>query len=404
VPTQYNSGWLYGNYLVNKGHYSVAETYLETVVPIIQGMDFNGAIRYAAYSTSGGVNTWKMGLTYQPVDDIKFRAVYSHDIRAPDLAELFAAGTARTNTVNINTPAGATIPQGFVQDQTGNVNLAPEAANNLSVGLVATPSFIPGLTASVDYFNITIAHEIGSLTAQNTADLCYLQGTQSFCNNISYTDGTTATPTYNGKSLNTILLVPFNFAKQKNEGIDFDVTYQMPLEDMNWFGTIPGDMTIHALATDYMRDYTNDGVNPPADVAGVNASGGVPSWIYRVSATYHTDPWTFFLMARGLSGGTYSNNYIVCQTNCPLYTLAHPTANMNSIPGAFYMDLSTTYDFKVDNVAASAYLSIKNIFDTNPVLVGNGPSGNNIPAYVQTNRNLYDYLGRVYRIGFRFEM
>jgi iron complex outermembrane receptor protein len=406
VPSQYNSGWLYGNYLVNKGHYSVAETYLETVVPIIQGMDFNGAIRYAAYSTSGGVNTWKMGLTYQPVDDIKFRAVYSHDIRAPDLAELFAAGTARTNTVNVNTPGGATSSQGFVQDQTGNVNLSPEAANNLEVGTVFTPSFIPGLTASVDYFNITIAHEIGSLTAQNVADLCYLQGIQSQCSNITYNNGTTSTPTFNAAAggINTILLVPFNFAKQKNEGIDFDITYQMPLEDMNWFGTIPGDMTIHALATDYMRDYTNDGVNPPADVAGVNASGGVPSWIYRVSATYHTDPWTFFVMARGLSSGTYSNNYVVCQTNCPLYSLARPTANLNSIPGAFYMDLSTTYDFKVDNVAASAYLSIKNIFDTNPALVGNGPSGNNIPAYVQTNRNLYDYLGRVYRIGFRFEM
>ncbi|HEX4026840.1 MAG TPA: hypothetical protein VHX18_04410, partial [Rhizomicrobium sp.] len=86
------------------------------------------------------------------------------------------------------------------------------------------------------------------------------------------------------------------------------------------------------------------------------------------------------------------------------YSLAHPTANLNYIPGAFYMDWSTTYDFQVDSVAASAYLSVKNIFDTNPVLVGNGPSGNNIPAYVQTNRNLYDYLGRVYRIGFRFEL
>ena len=404
VPPQYNSGWLYGNYLVNRGHYSVAETYLETVVPIMKDMDFNGAIRYAAYSTSGGVNTWKLGLNYQPVDDVKFRAIYSHDIRAPDLAELFAAGTARTNTVNINSVSGATSSVGFVQDQTGNVNLNPEAANNLEAGVVLTPSFIPGLEASVDYFNITIAHEIGTLTAQNTADLCFLQSNQSFCNNITYVDGTTATPTYNGKGVSTILLVPFNFAKQKNEGIDFDITYHVPLEEMDWFGKVPGDLTLHALATNYMRDYTNDGVNPPADVAGVNAAGGVPSWIFRVSATYHTDPWTFFIMARGLSAGTYSNNYVVCQTNCPAYTLAHPTANMNYIPGAFYMDWSTTYDFQVDNVAASAYLSVKNIFETNPVLVGNGPSGNNIPAYVQTNRNLYDYLGRVYRIGFRFEL
>ena len=35
--------WLYGNFLVNKGDYSVKEAYVETVVPIFSGMDFNGA-------------------------------------------------------------------------------------------------------------------------------------------------------------------------------------------------------------------------------------------------------------------------------------------------------------------------------------------------------------------------
>jgi len=37
------------------------------------------------------------------------------------------------------------------------------------------------------------------------------------------------------------------------------------------------------------------------------------------------------------------------------------------------------------------------------VLVGNGPTGNNTPAYPMTNRGLYDVLGRVYRMGVRFE-
>jgi hypothetical protein len=42
------------------------------------------------------------------------------------------------------------------------------------------------------------------------------------------------------------------------------------------------------------------------------------------------------------------------------------------------------------------------VFDTDPVLVGNGPTGNNTPAYPQTNRALYDVLGRVFRLGVRF--
>ena len=49
-----------------------------------------------------------------------------------------------------------------------------------------------------------------------------------------------------------------------------------------------------------------------------------------------------------------------------------------------------------------AFLFVRNIMDKDPVLVGNGPTGNNTPAYPQTNRNLYDTLGRVFRMGVRF--
>jgi outer membrane receptor protein involved in Fe transport len=399
VEPQYNSGWLFGNYLVNKGHYSVAEGYLETVVPLMQGLDFNGAYRYTAYSTSGGVSTWKTGLTYSPFDDIKFRVTYSHDIRAPNLNELFAAGTARTNTVAVNNNSLT-----FVQNQTGNPNLSPEAANSLGLGTVITPTFIPGLALSVDYYNITIAHAIGSITAQNTADLCFVQGIQSYCNNIAYVGGATATPTYGGQTINTILLVPFNFSKQKSEGIDFDVTYQVPLEEMDWFGKIPGDLTLHALTTHYMRNYTNDGVNPPTDLAGINSGNGTPAWVYRLSASYHTDPWTFYVMGRGISAGKYSNEYVICSTGCPVSTLANRTMNFNHIDSAFYLDTTISYDFDAYGADSQMFLSVKNLFNNDPALVASGPDGNNVPAYPNTNRNLYDYLGRVYRIGLRLKM
>jgi iron complex outermembrane receptor protein len=406
VPPQYNSGWLFGNYLVNKGHYSVGEGYIETVVPLLKDLDFNGAYRYTAYSTSGGVSTWKVGLTWQAIDQVKFRTTYSHDIRAPNLNDLFAAGTARTNTVNVvtNAATGASSSLTFVQNATGNINLAPESANSLGAGVVVTPDFIPGLTASVDYYNITISGAIGTVTAQNTADLCYQKQLQSYCTNITYADGTTATPTYNGKALSTILLVPFNFSKQKDEGIDFDVTYSLPLDDMAWFGRIPGDMTLHGLATHYMRNFTNDGVNPAADIAGTNSGSGTPSWVYRLELSYHTDPWTIDILGRGVSAGVYSNLNTVCASGCPVYSLATPSANRNDIAGEAWMDLTVSYDFDVSGSDSSLFLNVKNVFNSDPVLVASGPDGNNIPAYPQTNRGLYDYLGRVYRIGWRLKL
>jgi len=420
VPTQYQSGWLFGNYLVNRGHYSVGEGYLETVVPLlkdvplVQSLDFNGAYRYTAYSTSGGVSTWKMGLTWQLTDQVKFRGTYSHDIRAPNLNDLFAAGTARTNTVavtNTNTNTSSTIT--FVQNATGNLNLSPESANSLGVGIVLTPDFIPGLTAAVDYYNITISGAIGSVTAQNTADLCYTGGNQTYCNNIIYSgtgvggrttaiqgDRTIA----GGPPIAFINLIPFNFSKQKDEGIDFDVTYQLPLESMDWFGKIPGDMALHGLVTHYMRNFTNDGVNPANDLAGVNAGSGTPDWVWRVDASYHVDDWTFNLVGRGVSAGVYSNLNTVCSSGCPVYTLATPSANRNDIAGEAWMDATVTYDFSTWGSDSSLFLSVKNVFNSDPTLVASGPDGNNTPAYPQTNRNLYDYLGRVYRIGWRLKL
>jgi hypothetical protein len=173
---------------------------------------------------------------------------------------------------------------------------------------------------------------------------------------------------------------------------------------MDWFGKIPGDLTLHALTTHYMRNYTNDGVNPPTDVAGVNSGTGTPEWVYRMSATYHTDPWTFYVMGRGISAGKYSNEYVICSTGCPVSTLANRTMNYNHIDSAFYLDTTVSYDFDAYGADSQVFLSVKNLFNSDPALVASGPDGNNIPAYPNTNRNLYDYLGRVYRVGLRLKM
>ena len=84
--------------------------------------------------------------------------------------------------------------------------------------------------------------------------------------------------------------------------------------------------------------------------------------------------------------------------------MAHRTSAFNDIDGAFYLDVSTSYDFLAFGIDSQAYFSVKNIFNTDPALVGSGPDGNNTPAYPETNRNLYDYLGRVFRVGLRVKM
>jgi outer membrane receptor protein involved in Fe transport len=385
------SRWLYGNYLPNEGHYTVKEAFLEIDAPLLPGLNINAAGRYTDYSTSGSVQTWKVGGTYTPIPDIKLRGTYSHDIRAPNLSELFAAGTARTNTVILptNSPMGAGSFQ-FIENTVGNQALKPETADTWTAGIVLTPSFLPGFSASFDYYDIKISKSIGTITSQNTVDNCYNLGIDAYCENIVYTGG----------ALSRIILQPFNFASQREKGFDIEASYRTELSNIS--AGLPGNFSIHANATHYIQNVIDNGIFP-IDYAGVNGgslsgSYSAPDWTYRVSAFYDIEPFTFNLVGRGFSDGVYGNDYIECTTGCPTSSTQFRTINDNNISGSFYVDSSISVKFDAEGHEARLTLVANNLFNRKPVLIGNGPDANNVPAYTQTNRSLYDVVGRVFRI------
>ncbi|MCX7283515.1 MAG: TonB-dependent receptor [Novosphingobium sp.] len=386
--------WIYDNYLPTNGDYHVKEAYGETIIPLATGMDFNGAIRLTDYSTSGTVTTWKAGLTWQLSDDVKLRGTVSRDIRAPNLAELFAPGTGRTNTVNVPQANGSISPNQFNESTVGNPDLKPEVAQTYGGGVVLTPQFIPGFAMSVDYYKIDLSGSIDSLTAQTLVDQCYLQQIAAACTFISTTGGRGVTTP--GLAVTSIEIKPTNFVSLETSGLDIEASYRREVG--------PGNLSLRALASHAIELTTDNGVTLQTNAAGQN-TGGLPSWTYRFTAAYDFNSgFSIQGVARGVSGGVYNNNYIVCTTDCPLSTADRRTVNLNSIPGAFYFDMNASYNFEVAGVKTQAFISIRNLTNKDPVLVGNGPTGNNTPAYPQTNRALYDVLGRVFRMGLRIKM
>lgn len=390
VDRQFNAGWLYGNYLVTAGAVTVAEGFVETVVPLAKGVDFNGAVRHTEYSTSGAVTTWKVGATWQVWDDLKLRAVRSRDIRAPNLNELFAPGTARTNTVNVPQPGGGQRADQFLEQTTGNTALRPEVAMTLGAGGVLTPRFLPGFAASVDYFDINLSGAIGTISAQTITTLCLEQNRSDICNFITFNGPVSPASTITG-----IRLVPFNFASVKVRGLDLEASYRFSLGS--------GRATLRALASHYIDSIFNNGIDVPEDIAGKNQGDGVPAWNYRLTANYEVGDWSFNLTGRGFSDGVYNNNFFECTANCPISTPQRRTIDTNRIEGQWYADASVTRRIKIGGSTADLFLYVRNLLNSDPVLVGNGPTGNNTPAYPMTNRGLYDVLGRVYRAGLRFE-
>ncbi|MEP7246294.1 MAG: TonB-dependent receptor [Gammaproteobacteria bacterium] len=91
---------LFGSRQINAqpldGSYAVKEGFLEVGVPLLNEapfadlLDLNSAIPRTHYSTSGGVTTWKVGINYQPVADLRVRDTLSREIRAPKINELFS--------------------------------------------------------------------------------------------------------------------------------------------------------------------------------------------------------------------------------------------------------------------------------------------------------------------------
>ena len=407
TPTGTTNLWSVGNYLPSEGSFDVKEAYLEAVVPLGFGAEFNGAVRATDYSTSGYVTTWRAGLTWQPIDDIRLRVTRSRDIRAPNLNELFAAGTANTDSVSnpfFNSSTGTATPLNGVVYNTasigysglasGNPNLGPEKADSWNIGGVISPRFLPGFSASVDYFRVDLEGAIDSLSAQNIINFCF-QGRDT-C------DAITQDPSNPARIL--IRTQPFNFQRRLVRGIDFEASYRTPLD--RFFGGSEGSLFFRGLATHYLENIVDTGIAGAAVLDSTGVNGGqstTPSWIYRVSATYDMPQGSITAVGRGVSSGRYVANAIECQAGAcpagrtPAEASAFPTYDDNTVSGAFYVDLNTTLKFNTfGDRDGEFFVNVTNVFDSNPILLPE--------TGLAANTTYSDLLGRTFRVGVRLQL
>ncbi|HEY4365750.1 MAG TPA: TonB-dependent receptor [Steroidobacteraceae bacterium] len=388
------SAYSAGNFKGTNGSYSVTEGYFETVVPLAKDMrwarslDFNGAVRATDYSTSGYVTTWKAGLTYNPIDDVRFRVTRSRDIRAPNLGELFAAGTGGQSPGVLDPfHNNAPLPT-FLNQTIGNPDLLPEKADTTGFGVVYQPSYLSGFSISADYYDIDVKGAIDTVSTQDTLNRCFL-GQQAMCDLITRDE--------NGQ-ITFVTSRPFNLATLHQRGLDIEASYSTHLDSL--ISSLRGDLTLRALGTHVYFSKRDDGVNPVQDLAGDNSGTGPlkSRWLY--SATYTLDPITVSWTGRSLSSGHYGPNYVQCSANCPVSIPSAQTIDYNYISGRFYHDLSISYDLQSSGgTSAQVYLNITNLLDTQPPPVANAQYW-----YMPTNPQIYDTLGRAFFAGVRFKM
>jgi iron complex outermembrane receptor protein len=380
------ANWYAGNYHDGRGAYDVGEAFIETNVPFLDApalgkANLNVAGRWTDYSTSGTVYTWKVGGTWDtPLKWVRLRAVTSRDVRAPNLSELFAAPVS-INVPNVTDPfTGRSV--NISQNTVGNPNLKPEIARNTEAGIVLSRmSWLPGFSFSLDYYRIQIDGAISSLSAQDQINYCHAGVTQ-LCGSFNLSDPTNTS--------NYVNVQPFNLASIFTDGFDLEASDRWS----HPFG-LPGRLTVRALATNVRNYITNTGLPGavPIQMAG-NNTGATPDWKLLAQQGWDTDKYSFMLQERWFSDGTFGNQYVVCSAgSCPVSTNNHPTINYNTMPGAFYLDVSGSYNL---TPKLTAYVKVDNLLDQGPTPSPFTNTG------IDINPSLYDVLGRFYRFGLRY--
>ena len=377
-PAIYNGsqgGFILTNAQPVSGSYDIREGFAEVQVPLAENqawaraLDLNAAVRHTDYSTSGGVDTWKAGLSYEPIDGVRLRVTQSRDIRAPNVAELFSGSVQGQGTV-IDPANGATA---VITSAVGNPDLQPETADTFTVGLVLTPIWLDGLVASIDYYNIEVEGVIASLTAQQTVDQC-AQGSEQACVNIVRNDSGVITRIFRpGLNLNQL----------STSGVDFELSYRFDAPPV-----IGGDLTVRALFSYLAELETIASGAAPRDQAGEVGLSANPEWSGQISLNWENGAWGVFVQERYVGEGVYD-----------VTRIDGVTIDDNDVDPVFYTDATLTYRFGDEAHAYQAFLTVNNAFDEEPPIVPSGTLG----AFYPTNPALYDVIGRYYTAGVRFQ-
>ncbi|HTK36764.1 MAG TPA: TonB-dependent receptor [Caulobacteraceae bacterium] len=365
------------------GQNSVWEVSGEAALPLLKDMSFvkrldvSGALRYTKYSSSGPATTWKIGLNYQPFDDLRFRYTESRDIRAPTLSDLYSGQTV--SNIALNDPHTNTSRSTTLVGQ-GNLNLVPEVARTTTIGAVYRPSWLPRFQMSVDYYNIDIANAIGAI-AGNNADVqreCETSGgTSPLCDTI-----VRPLPFSDHSAANFPLFVKttsLNVASTFTHGVDVEASYNFSLSQVN----LPGNIDLRLLYS--YQPVMKTRSFPTSTV--VNAAGVVNLAANRVTllAGYTAGPFNLNWQTRYQSG--------VKRTGNVLLIYADP-----ELPSYTTHDMSVGYRFKAAGHTLQATLAVNNVFDKQSRLSPN-PNFTTTPGAFSPA--IDDIIGRYYTFGLR---
>ncbi len=363
-------GWANGNIQPSSGGYSVKEAFAEVAVPLfrsdafLRSFDLNAAIRRTDYSTSGGVTTWKIGLTGEVAGGVRLRGTVSRDIRAPNIGDLYGPRTRSITSIIDPVNNNQTYSNIFTWSGS-NPDLKPEQADTLTAGISYRPEWLSGFGASIDYYKIEIADAIATISFQQIVDQCQA-GNAALCSLIERDAN---------KVITQIVGTGQNVDQINISGLDFDVSYRTEVAG--------GRLTLRGIAT-YLDNYEYIALGAkPIQQAG---AGSFPNWRGNLQATWSRGPTTISLQERFV--GVHDR------------VLPPTTIDQNRVAETFYTNLTVRHQLDLNGSASpELYLTVANLFNQAPRVGATNSLG--LGTASQFDGALYDLVGRTYTVGAR---
>ncbi len=421
--------------LPTNGETDLLEYFAEIQIPLIQGAPFaqelgvTAAIRNSQYesvdilnSVEGGdfsADTYAVGLTWSPVDDIRFRAQYQRAIRAPNVFELFnpqntnlsslsdpCSGFAGTDSAPTRTAAecantGVTDAQyGAIPPDSGqlnvvtggNPNLSPEQGDTITLGFVYQTRQIPELLVSLDYYQIELTDAVGSIPASFTLTSCLDTADPTFCDLINR--GTDGSLTQVPRSQAAITATSINTGGQNVAGFDLSVGYDYDLGDWGEVG-----LTYNANYQLENETIAIEGATPYDCVGFYDASCANPTFEYAHNASVsYVTPWNVRanVMWRYLSSVERISSIDTETGAVTTFAEAGAEGASANLDGEHYFDLAAFWDV-TDSVTLRA--GVNNVLDNDPPIVpqyGPSPTSN---TEGNTIAGVYEAAGRFVFVG-----
>lgn len=404
-------------------------------VPFAEELTLEAAVRGSDYNTRDDlVWAYNVSAIYSPIPDIRFRAGYGRAVRAPNIGDLFSTASETflnnlvdpcSQTVIGNNPnrarncAAEGIPTTIVINgetrpwtnvaasgisgiNQGNPDLVQETSDSFTAGAVFQPRFAPGLSFSVDYYNITVNNVISGVLPQQIINTCYDDPVgldNQFCSSVfrrrssdpllDFTFDGQQNRRFDGISdVNfervgpSFINQPFNFAKLKASGIDFEVNYVTNLSD----GL---SLSLRALASHNLNREDFTFTTNPDQSTRLHGTLGTPLWAGNLFANLDFGEFDFGYTARFVSRMTVET------FETQFSHQGRPPENPDARPFTHYPDVvyhSLRFGVEPEGTKFRFYAGVDNLLDQLPPqpLDGRGAGSGIFP-----NTGRFFYAGAV---------